>query len=362
MKTKKIHELDSNMAITPIGDKPYQWFDPMDTSAMRLTGFCWIEKDRVYRRLPVCDSGVLPLAVNHLANCCAGGQVCFQTDSTRIAIDAEFANSHTMYHMPPTGQLGFDCYVGDCGKMQFAATVKFEAKKQKYCLPLFENIEKKMRTLTINLPLYNDTLKSLKIGLEPDCQLIPSPAYTIDKRIVIYGSSITQGGCASRPGMCYTNIISREIDAEFVNLGFSGSGKGEPEVMKTIASTPNMGLFVMDYEANINDDIYTNLEPSIDIIRSKHPQLQIAILSRIGYGQENIRPENTGRAIKRRDFQKEFVDKRKSAGDNNIFFIDGRTFFKNDFGEYAVDGCHPTDFGFYTMAKKLIPILKTYFD
>lgn len=355
---KNIQELDSNMSMSSIGEQTYQWISPIKSDKMRLSGFCWLEKDQVYRRLPICGKGDLPEAVDALANCCAGGQVRFKTDSTRIAINAEFVDPHAMYHMPPTGQLGFDSYIGECGQMQFVATLNFDAKAKQYCVPLFEDIEKKMRTVTINFPLYNAPLLSLKIGLEPECILQAPTEYNIKKKIVIYGTSITQGGCASRPGMCYTNILSRQIDAEFINLGFSGNGKGEPEVMDIIASILDMQLFIMDYEANICDDIYQNLEPSINIIRSQNPELPIIILSRVGYGQENIRPENRIAAMKRRDFQKDFVEKRNINGDNNISFIDGSLFFDDDAGEYSVDGCHPTDLGFYTIAKKITPIIK----
>ena len=353
-----LETLDSNMAITPLGDFDYQWFDPMNNDNVKLSGFYWNKKNKLYRRVPLNENNYLPAAIDSLADCCAGGQLRFVTNSTRIAIDAEFASEHTMYHMPPTGQLGFDCYIGECGEMQFAATLNFDAKANKYCLPLFENIEKEMRTFTINFPLYNSKLINLKIGIEPGAELTKPKHYALEKPIVIYGTSITQGGCASRPGMCYTNILSREIDAEFINLGFSGSGNGEPNVMKTIASISDMELFVMDYEANINDGIYENLGPSIDIIRSKHPLLPIIILSRIGCGVENIRPKGQLSATKRREFQKKFVAERTAAGDENITFVNGDDFFGDRPGEYAVDGCHPNDLGFYTMAKKLLPFVK----
>lgn len=350
---KNVQDLDSNMSLMAIGDTSYQWLDPIIIPEMRISGFSWLEKDHLYRRMPICQKGFLPVSVDALSNCCAGGQISFQTDSTRLAIEAKFAYPHTMCHMPPTGQLGFDCYLGKCGNKQFAATLLFDAKTEQYCLPLFENIDKQLRTFTINLPLYNGKLEFLRIGLEPNCRLMDPESFKINKRVVFYGTSITQGGCASRPGMCYTNILSRRINAEFINLGFSGNGKGEPEVMETIASIPDMGLLVIDYEANIADDIYQNLEKSISIVRSKHPQLPIAIFSRIGYGQDNIRPQNRIKVKKRRDFQKNFVHKHQKAGDNNIHFIDGSSFFEGDPGEYAVDGCHPTDLGFYAIANKL---------
>jgi hypothetical protein len=174
--SKNVMDLDLHMTIATIGNMSYQWLNPMTTDNIRISGFCWIEKDKLYRRMPVYKSDELPLAVDQLANCCSGGQLCFQTDSTRIAIDAKFANSHTMYHMPPTGQLGFDCYVGECKKMQYAAIAKFDTKTKEYTVPLFQDIEKRVRTLTINFPLYNDSLESLKIGIEPAYNLCKIPS------------------------------------------------------------------------------------------------------------------------------------------------------------------------------------------
>jgi hypothetical protein len=311
--------------------------------------------------MPVCKEGQLPEAVDVLADCCAGGQLRFITNSATIAIDAEFETSHTMDHMTPVGQLGFDCYTGECGNMLYAATSMFDAKSSAYIVPLFADIGREERIFTINFPLYNSPLKKLQIGFEPEATVVPVTCS--DKKIVVYGTSITQGGCASRPGMCYTNILSRMINAEFINLGFSGSGKGEPVVMETIASINDMDLLVIDYEANINNDIYENLPRAINVIRNIQPELPILILSRIGYGQENIRPQSRVSAIKRRDFQRDFVAERKISGDKNIEFFDGRTLLgAGDAGECAVDGCHLTDAGFIKMAEGLCKTLNSYMN
>ncbi len=350
--------LDSNMKISSIENESYRWIDPLHCDEIKILGFNWIQTEMKYRRMPVCEPGYLPPGVDNLANCCAGGQLKFVTNSPRLAIDAEFAYSHSMDHMTPTGQMGFDCYTGKCGNMLYASTARFNIKDRAYTAPLFSGIEQKERLFTINFPLYNSELKKLFIGIAPDA-LISAPEKEPDKKIVVYGTSITQGGCANRPGMCYTNILSRVIDAEFINLGFSGNGKGQPSVIDTIAAINDMDLLVIDYEANINDGIYENLPVIITTLRNKHPNLPILIVSRIKYGQENIRPENEEKAIKRRDFQKEFVEKRKQNGDQNIDFFDGRVLLDgNDPGEYAVDGCHLTDAGFIKMANGLQSVIK----
>ncbi len=361
-KIKDATILDENMHISTIGDLSYRWLDPLNCESIQILGFDWLETDKLYRRMPVCEPGYLPEAVDSLALCCSGGQLRFRTNSTRVAIDVEFAYSPTMDHMTATGQNGFDCYTGECGKMQYVTTARFEPKCAAYCVPLFTDIDQTERLFTINFPLYNGELKNLRIGIEPEATLA-APATRPEQKIVVYGTSITQGGCASRPGMSFTNILSRMLNAEFINLGFSGNGKGEPPVVEILGSINDMELLVIDYEANINNDIFDNLPAMVKRLREMQPQLPILIISRVGYGQENIRPENRVDAEKRRDFQQDFVKQQQAMGDSNIAFFDGTTFFgSKDPGEFAVDGCHLTDYGFMIMAEKLRPVIAQYLN
>lgn len=358
MSSKTAVELDKNMTIKSIGDTPYNWFCPIETSQMRISGFSWLEKEKKYRRLPTVEEGAIPPAVDSLANCCSGGQISFMTNSECLAVSATFETAPNMYHMPATGQQGVDLYIGECGKMKYAATPRFEHSQKAYTIPAFEEAPNEMRKITINMPLYNSPLLDFKIGLAPNSQLLPPTPYSTNKKIVVYGTSITQGGCASRPGMSYTNILSRKIDAEFINLGFSGNGRGEPEVVKLFASIDNVGLFVIDYEANSNAQIYDTLEPMLDIIRKKNTETPLAVISRIGYGKDSLYPEAVKDAKKRKEYQKEVVEKRTSSGDKNIHFIDGSILLGEEYDECAVDGCHPTDLGFWRMAEGLQKSIK----
>ena len=358
MCAKSVTDLDPNMRIESIGDIEYRWFDPISTDAMRIEGFCWLESDRKYRRMPVVTVVPLPASVDSLANCCAGGQIKFRTNAASIALHAKFAERHGADHMPATCTMGFDCYEGQCGEMRYLSTSRFSIAEKEYTVPLFANAEKKERLITINTPLYNSALECLEIGIPPDAILSPSPAHAIHDKVVVYGTSITQGGCASRPGMCYTNILSRKIDAEFVNLGFSGSGKGEASVVATIASIPDMRMLVIDYEANVGDDIYDNLIPFIEMIRGKHPDLTIVVVSAIMYGKFNLNPEGLKMNEKRKAFQEKTIREFRRKGDINIHFIDGSLLLGDDYDDCAVDGVHPTDLGFHRMAVGLEQMLK----
>jgi hypothetical protein len=355
MSNRSVTDLDPNMRLRSIGDVAYRWFDPIATDSIRISGFNWIENDSRYRRLPVDIGKSLPPAVDSLADCCAGGQLSFRTNSSRLAVHAKFASPHGADHMPATCTLGFDCYDGPCGAMKYLATSRFSIAENEYTVPFFETAEPVERLITINMPLYNSRLEFLEIGLEPGSLLAPPPIRSIPGKLVVYGTSITQGGCASRPGMCYTNQMSRKLDVEFLNLGFSGSGKGERAVVETIASVEDMAMLMIDYEANIGDGLCENLPEFISIVRARHPDLSIVVLSKVMYGSFNLRPDGLRQLEKLRCFQKDLVAELSSAGDENIYFIDGSTLLGDDYGDCAVDGCHPTDLGFHRMAEGLLP-------
>src|SRR5690606_310097 len=150
-------------------------------------------------------------------------------------------------------------------------------------------------------------------------------SYVSDKKVIVYGTSITQGGCASRPGMMYTNILSRRIPLEFLNLGFSGNGKGEPEVAEIIAQIDNPACLVVDYEGNcVSTELFRQTLPEfIKIYREAHPLTPILIVSRIPYAREQLTPHLNEMRMERMQFEKELVKERREQGDLNIYFFEG---------------------------------------
>ena len=258
--------------------------------------------------------------------------------------------------MPPTGQSGFDLYMGEPGSQKYVGTSRFEARETKYEVKLF-NGSKKMRSFTLNFPLYNG-VKSLEIGIVAGSTIKKPKAFKEDGPIVVYGTSITQGGCAARPGMAYSNILSRKMNMEFTNLGFSGNGKGEPALAKLINQIENKKMVILDYEANVYNDIRNSLEPFIDILREKNPTMPILVISKIRYASEINNKYQMNSLVDRAKFQKGVVDKRTEAGDKNIYFLDGGTLLGEDAHECTVDGIHPTDLGFMKMAKGIEPVLR----
>jgi hypothetical protein len=200
------------------------WYSPKEPP-LRLAGFAWFAANRLYRRLPETALAPLPPAVDSLANCTAGGQIQFQTDAAVLSVRVKLRGKPNMDHMPATGQCGVDCYLGTPGAMHYRSTTRMDIAQAAYEHVLFNDPESGLRQVTLNLPLYQG-VEDIEVGVSSGAQVLPPADYAKPGRVVVYGTSITQGGCASRPGMVYTNILSRALNLEFINLGFSGNGKG----------------------------------------------------------------------------------------------------------------------------------------
>lgn len=345
-------KLDPNMALKKADADGIVWFEPGD-DPFDLIGFEWIEKDSVYRRLPVHPDWEIRDAVDQLANHTAGGQIRFTTNSRRVLIKVELRERSGMYHMPATGQSGFDLYLQDGRTKRYLRTTRFPHDTIQYQVELFNVNDQEMRSFILNFPLYNG-VNSVLIGIEKESEIKEPPPFSFPGKFVIYGTSITQGGCVARPGMAYSNILSRKLDAQFVNLGFSGNGRGEPALAHLINQISGLAFIILDYEANANETIVNTLEPFVDILREKHPDTPILIMSKIRYTSATVGSPAYQLLLGNRDFQRSLVEKRNTAGDKNIYFLDGSTVLGDDYHECTVDGSHPTDLGSKRIADALM--------
>ncbi len=349
-------KLDPNMSLKKADADGIVWYDPME-KPFELSGFEWIKEDSVYKRLPLNPDWEIRDAVDQLANHTAGGQLRFRTNSKRILVKVELRERSGMYHMPATGQSGFDLYILDGESYRYLKTTRFPHDTIRYQVELFNTDDPQTRAFTLNFPLYNG-VNSVLIGLEQESLVEAPPPFKHPGKIVIYGTSITQGGCVGRPGMAYTNILSRLLNVQFVNLGFSGNGRGEPALAHLINDIPGSRMIVLDYEANASKTIVNTLGPFVDILREKHPDLPILIMSKIRYASEIIGSSAHEALMSNRDFQKNLVEDRKTAGDTNIYFLDGSSILGDDYDECTVDGVHPTDLGSFRIADALQPVIE----
>jgi len=344
-------KLDPNMTLNEADADGIIWLDPREVP-FKLSGFEWIQEDNIYRRLPVRPDWEIRDAVDQLANHTAGGQIRFRSNSKKILIRVELRKKSGMYHMPATGQSGFDLYMKDGEVQRYVRTTRFPADTISYQVELLDSDQKQMRDFTLNFPLYNG-VNSVLVGIEAQSRIRTPKPFSRPGKIVIYGTSITQGGCVARPGMAYSNILSRKLDVAFVNLGFSGNGRGEPALAHLINQISGTSFIILDYEANAGNTIFNTLDPFISILREKHPDTPILIMSKIRYASEPLGSPADKELMSRRDFQRNLVDEKRISGDKNIYFLDGSEILGDDYDECTVDGTHPTDLGSARIADAL---------
>ena len=207
------------------------------------------------------------------------------------------------------------------------------------------------RAYTLNFPVCSE-VSELYIGIKQGCRIGNAPEYALKKPIVFYGSSVTQGACASRPGNTYENILSRALDCDYVNLGFWGNAKGEAAMAEYIAGL-EMSAFVYDYDYNADsaEHLQATHERMFQIIRKRNPDLPIVILSAPKYYLD-------GELQKRRSIIEQTYRNALGAGDRKVRFIAGDEMLKAVKDVALADNIHPGDAGFVEMAKHIGQALK----
>lgn len=358
----KIEQIDKNFAISAnIKQENLEWLDVKE-QPFSLHGIIYDQSENKYVRMPQKIADKVSDVVKVLNSNTAGGRIRFKTNSSYIAIKAVMKPSSIMPHMPRTGQSGFDLYRNDKGKETYFCTFVPPAS----WFDGYSNGNKTFGELTdytINFPLY-DGVQELYVGIKQGAVLQSANVYKYTKPIVFYGSSITQGGCASRPGNSYQAIISRRLNADFINLGFSGAGMGEKQMAEYI-STLSMSAFVFDYDSNAPTAEWLNKThyDFYKIIRDKNSNLPIIILTHScalhGVFYKTKAYDKWGTFEKRFEVIQNTFERAKKEGDNNVYFIDGKEIFEGiDWDSATVDGVHPNDLGFFRYANILEPVLK----
>ena len=336
------------------------WHDPSET-LVRFEGQAW--KDIGYQRLPDKAKEQVRDAVWSLSKSAAGLGIRFEADADSISVQYQVDGNLAMYHMPATGVSGLDLYLknGDnwlwCrGKYQFKDTIRYDFKVNKP--------PQGIREYLLYFPLYN-TIKNLKIGVPSGSALQFLPAET-RKPVVVYGTSIAQGACASRPGMAWTNILSRKLDYPVINLGFSGNGRLEPEVIALINEI-DAGVFVLDCLPNLSpnekrtkDEIQKRIRVSTRDLRKKHPQTPILLVQHAGYSDGAIDSDRESVYKTLNIWMSESFENLKDEGFKNLYMLTKEEI--NLSNDAFVDGTHPTDLGMEQYAtayeKKLRPLIQ----
>ena len=355
-----ITRIDKNFS-TEAPDENGFLFRDAKLEPFEIEGLGWYEENnKEYYRLPLAfTTNEVSEGVLSLSHHTSGVTVRFRTDSPEILIRAEYHNVPDFNHMPRTGYKGFDSYRRLPGEKSyiFSSNVRPDTA-DKISAVCGLNPEKQLCDWIINFPPYSG-VKKLEIGLKAN-STIESPApRTFKDPVLFYGSSITQGGCASRPGNTYSTMLCRKIDAPQINLGFSGNGRGEIAVAHAIGKL-KLSAFILDYDHNAPtvEHLRDTHEKFFKAVREAQPELPIIILSKCDY--PNYDPEKIAVSNIRRDIIRQTYLNAVAAGDKNVWFIDGELLFGGeDRDACTVDNCHPNDIGFFQMYKTILPTLKT---
>lgn len=328
----------------------------IDVESIGVEGKGWTDTDSFYDRFPARAQPLIPPGVWEHANHSAGLCAHFQTNASQIharwSLDPD--RPLAMGHMPATGVSGLDLYVHHptLGYRFLACATPDQPNNESQLANLPDAVP---RTYRLYLPLYNQ-LQKLEIAVEPQADLQPIAPRT-EKPILYYGTSITQGGCAARPGMAFPSIIGRRIDRPHINLGFSGNGRCEPEVIDLIAELDPC-IFVIDTVANMGAELVDQrMTNSVRQLRAARPDTPILLIESPAYdlplrltGQQIPRP--TGNVALQNAYDSLIAD-----GLTDLHYLPGPSLLGPDC-EGAVDGTHPTDLGFMRMADAITPALQ----
>lgn len=322
------------------------WYTPATDSLLPIQGRAWNkETGKVYQRLPQRAEQLVREPVWDLSLQTAGLYVKFYTNASQIQVKYQVTGGFSMPHMPATGVSGVDLYTMDCNGRQYwcAANYQFgDTVRYTYNDLTYRNTHDKGNEFTLYLPLYNG-VKSLQIGV-PEGSRFDFVRPSAEKPVVIYGTSITQGACASRPGMAWTNILQRKLDMPVVNLGFSGNGQLDEGFFKLLTEV-DAAMYVIDCMPNMTNDrvelIRPRLEKGIRILRSKS-KAPILLVEHDGY-MGFYASDEKGEEFRKTNEQLHAVYDSMKDEAGNLHYI--------TFDELAlsmdsqVDGVHVTDLG-----------------
>jgi hypothetical protein len=324
-----------------------------------VEGRGWNDVQRYYDRLPARAEGVVRDAVWRLSHNSAGMSCRFTTDAPEIQVRyALLSPGLEMTHMPASGVSGVDLYtLVEDDQWRYIATVR--PASQRVFATVARGIAPGRRTYMLNLPLYNG-IDSLEIGVTRGAAFEPIPPRS-GKPVVFYGTSITQGGCASRPGMAFPAILGRRLNVPVINLGFSGNGKMEPEMCRLLTEL-DAAMFVLDCLANLNpEQAAERIEPFVRLLREAKPGTPIVLVESPVFAEVLMMPDKMNVHRGRRTAVRETYDKLIASGMKELYYLEGDALLGED-GEATVDGTHPSDLGMnrYTDAfeKMLKPLLR----
>jgi hypothetical protein len=345
--------LKVNPVLSNSPDSLFRWTDAKE---LGINGTGWKNDSSVYIRLPSKAEKHIPDAVWDLGKQTAGIYLHFFTDAPVIKAKWGLTSENLGFpHFAPTGVSGLDLYVKTADNSWHWLGVG-KPRKMENLETLVDGIPNGKREYLLYLPLYNG-ITHLEIGIPRENKIEKAPSGN-ERSIVFYGTSIIQGGCASRPGMCSTAILGRRLNRNIINLGFSGSGKMEPEVARLLSEL-DPEIYFIDCLPNLEaGDVALRVEPFIRILREVHPNTPIVLAEGITYNDAFLVKTRELRNTESRKALRTAYENLVNSGVRNLYYQIAEGELGSD-GEGTVDGTHPTDLGFIRQADTYELIIKS---
>jgi len=335
--------------------------DWYDLRKLPVEGRGWSDTAAFFDRLPARAEGLVRPDVWNLSRQTAGLCARFVTSAPAVHCRWKLTSTNlAMPHMPATGVSGVDLYVRHEGRWKWLATgIPREQVNQAI---LVQGLSREEREYLLYLPLYNGVAE-LELGVPQGEAIAAGPGYAEGraKPIVFYGTSITQGGCASRPGMVHTAILQRRLGRPVVNLGFSGNGRLEIEVGRFLAEL-DPAVYVLDCLPNLAaPEVRARTEPLVTLLREARPRTPILLVEDRSYSDSFLVEGKRRRNEESRGELRQAYERLRSAGVAELHYLEGEELLGDD-NEGTVDSSHPTDLGFARQAevfeRALRPILE----
>jgi hypothetical protein len=350
-----VSKLDPAMGAAKATATKLVWHNPEEWG---VEGRCWPDekRNRYYDRLPASAEGKVTPAVWSLSRHSTGMVVRFKSDATDIHVRYTLSVVQKMSHMPATGHSGVDLYARDeKGKWRWVNVSKPGPDSKDVVAPLSEKMTSQPREWMLYLPLYNGVEK-LEIGVNAGAKFEPvAPAQK--GLIVFYGTSITHGACASRPGMCHPAILGRRFDMPTANLGFSGNGKMDAAVGEFLGRL-DAAVFVIDCLPNMDAKLVTErCTPLVKQLRAARPDTPIVLVEDRRNTNSWIHPDRAAHHTANHAALKEAFATLQKEGVKRLHYIEGDALLGDD-GDGSTDGSHPNDLGFVRQADVFEPVLR----
>lgn len=325
----------------------FEWLPFPDNTKFKVLGLHWFAENspRLWR-MPKGRFDSLPKGVQNRCKAPAGGRIVMRCNTTKLGL--------RIMPLSKGGLKGYDVYING----RFFRSAVAEEPGAELSLVLFKALDHTEKEIVIYLP-YHQEVMIASVGVDKDTKFnLPEHKYAKSLPVVFYGSSVCQGSSASKPGMTYEAIVCRELNLDFINLGFGGAGKAEKTVVDLVNSIPAC-CYVFDLGKSYGMQDKTAYKDMLQSVRKSHPDVPIICITPITSALEVHSEEYSRKSVHTRSVMRDAVNDLIKAGDKKVHLIEGTDLL--GFEEHdglSKDGVHPSNDGFSSIARKLLPVVK----